>query len=562
MASYLGVDIGANSIKVAELKKTRRGVVLKKAGYFPYNEIPSFDELALGSKEAEVLRWILSQNQIKKAEAIVAVPSQEIFTKYIALPPVKYEQVDQIVHFEARQQIPFHEEDISWAYHLLSSDVNKDNMNVVLHAIKNDFLNSFIENITDTKLSIKALDVPGMALYNLASYNNVSTGSMLLDIGQDQTEVLIVSDRGFWSRNLSLSGKHFTDFLSEKMKINRTLAEEFKQNVGFKGEGLDSYRSEVLEEIVGKLLDEVKKTEEDYLSQDPKFSLKKIYITGGSSRMLGMIDFMVEKFDAEVELLDPFESMEISSAVGSTPSEEMRHFFGVAAGLALRQILPCPVQINLLPKEVKKARYVQKIFFILWAITGLLVMFFAFCVYDTKFEINRVSEGSKRLKKESEKFLKLESSIGEKVKRINSLEAKLIELKKVSLKKLFLIDTLLDLQKVTEDDMHYTLLQWGLSRKELMEWQNHLKKDPQRKALLKSQKIDFSLLDKGIASLNDFLIQGVTNDSYLKIDNLKIALESYDYIKKVDVQLAEEKIVEDRMQINYHMIINVENRES
>ncbi len=556
MASFIGIDIGSDAIKLVEFKKTRRSLVLKKAAYLPYRDIPVFEDMSPKDREAEALRWVLAQNDIKKAQAIISLPAGDIYSKYIELPPVTADKVDQIVHFEARQQIPFPLEDVSWDYHLIGSDRSTAQAYVVLHAIKEPVVYEFTNNIDSTQIHIQTLDVPSMALYNLASYNQIPVGSMVVDIGEQQTTLLIVDDKGFWTRTIPVAGKHLTQLLAERMGTGEGPAIQFKHSVGLQGEGSDFQRSQMLEEGLEEVVGEIKKTLQHYISLESAFVLQKLYLTGGNMRILGAVDLFANRFDAEVELLDPFQRVDIASDVGHDQAQNMRYFFAIATGLALRHVSLCPVQVNLLPHGVQKDRYYRRVslVMVMWAV--LISCFWGLYLNQGQAKLVELRTQTVLAQKESNAFRQMEKTIVKISNEIAPLETQLRAFAKVSRERSRLLDWLLDIKKVTINDMFYSMFHYGFTAQEMQILRDLRQKrfDEQkvRQHRLKPQKDETFLLRP-----NDLFIKGVTSDSYKKVDGLKIAMESYSYVSTVSVDYAKEGVKDERTKIMYTMKVKI-----
>ena len=75
-----------------------------------------------------------------------AVSSQSVFTRFVKLPSVGEEQVDQIVTFEAQQNVPYPIDEVVWDYQLVDSG-DSSQVEVVIVAIKSDLLDEINESV-------------------------------------------------------------------------------------------------------------------------------------------------------------------------------------------------------------------------------------------------------------------------------------------------------------------------------------------------------------------------------------------------------------------------------
>src|SRR6202012_1100644 len=106
-----------------------------------------------------------------------AVSSQSVFTRFVKLPSVGEEQVDQIVGFEAQLNVPYPINEVVWDYQLVDSGGSAQ-VEVVIVAVKADLLDDINDSVEQAGLKTTLVDVAPMAIYNAFRYNysDVHTG--------------------------------------------------------------------------------------------------------------------------------------------------------------------------------------------------------------------------------------------------------------------------------------------------------------------------------------------------------------------------------------------------
>lgn len=70
--------------------------------------------------------------------------------------------------------------------------------------------------------------------------------------------------------------------------------------------------------------------------------------------------FLKDKLKTEVDFLNPFRNVAVSTSIESDKVAGSLHLLGEVVGLALRTTLSCPVEINLLPPELVARRVLQR----------------------------------------------------------------------------------------------------------------------------------------------------------------------------------------------------------
>src|ERR671935_491318 len=209
LTRILTVNLGSHTIGLAEFRTLpNSGLVLH--GY-RLREIV-MDTAGEGLRYAQVqsaLRQMLDELQLKPRNLNYAVPGQSVFARFVKLPAVEEEKIEKIIAFEAQQNVPFPIDEVVWDYQLVGGGADEQ-IQVVLVAIKTDFLDEINNAIEQTGLRTAIVDISPMALYNAFRYNypdlSGSGCSLLVDIGARTTDLLFVEPGKIFSRSVAIGG--------------------------------------------------------------------------------------------------------------------------------------------------------------------------------------------------------------------------------------------------------------------------------------------------------------------------------------------------------------------
>jgi len=133
-----------------------------------------------------------------------------------------------------------------------------------------------------------------------------------------------------FTRDILLGGKDITDRIKDAMRVELKEAEALKQKPGEKRDEVVKVITPVLE----KLTSQIKMSFNYFESQFGK-NIEKIYLSGGSSYLFNIVDFLKDNLDTNTLMWNPFERISVLDN-----AEETKHcpaVFAVAIGLALRQ---------------------------------------------------------------------------------------------------------------------------------------------------------------------------------------------------------------------------------
>jgi len=166
----LGVDIGSTSLKVAELSQDRSGVIIQRLVEAPLDVGPDTPAETRWATVVQTLRDLLREHKFGTHHAVFALPGHAVFVRRVRLPRTSEERLERIIRFEARQQIPFPLEQTILQYQIASTE-NRDEVEVLLVAIKRDIVENYMALIRKLPLRPVRLGVSSFALFNFYMFD-------------------------------------------------------------------------------------------------------------------------------------------------------------------------------------------------------------------------------------------------------------------------------------------------------------------------------------------------------------------------------------------------------
>ena len=375
-ARLITLNLGSQTIGLAEFRAAPSGLVLVK---YCLREAPLDPEtghrrdshLAL-QETAIVLREMMREMQIHGGQVNYAVPAQSVFARFVKLPALDATKIDQIIAFEAQQNVPFPIDEVVWDYQLVGGGLGEQ-IQVVIVAIKRDLLDEINNAIEETALRTRIVDVASMALYNAFRYSYPDLGdcSLLLDIGARTTNILFVEPGKFFLRSIPLGGSAITAAIAREFNESFAAAETRKKRDGFVGLGgayaepadPDISRvSKIARSTMTRLHAELMRSVTHYRAQQQGNHPARIFLCGGGAGMPYMREFFHEKFQVPIELFNALENVTVSESGPSAMQDaaQSAHLLGELVGLALRSVTVCPVELNLRPEIVVRRQDLEK----------------------------------------------------------------------------------------------------------------------------------------------------------------------------------------------------------
>ena len=360
------ISLGSQRISGAFFGKTPGGdLVLKRYEIVDLDGDPSVDvsrapQLKVGLNE------LVSKLKIKGQKVWCSIPGHPVFSRFVKLPPVKGDKLAQIVEFEARQNVPWQLDEVSWDYEIVEkSDLGE--IEVVLAAMKSEPLNEMHQELVASGVKVVGMDVGPLALYNAFrySYPDMDEPALIVDMGARSTNLVFIDGERFFTRNLLVGGAAVTNAIAKEFGVPFAEAERQKQSQGFVAlggavedhpdEGVNAM-SKVMRNSMTRLHAEIMRTITFYRSQQGGSAPKRVFLAGGGSSAGYIAEFFTEKLKLPVELFNGLRGVQTDRAVNADAVQIDAPALGELVGLALRGMGACPCEIELIPDALAASR--------------------------------------------------------------------------------------------------------------------------------------------------------------------------------------------------------------
>ena len=401
--SFLTVDFGAGSLKLAEFEINESGGLLLKNFAIKPLGLEGSQEGAREKIILQALQEVLVEKGIKSKNVNVCAPGFHVFSKFVKLPPVDAAKVGQIIQYEAQQNVPFPLSEVVWDYQILGTAASGE-LEVLLVAIKSDIVEGLFRVAEQAKLKLQLCDASPAALCNAFRYNypDLEDCTMLLDIGAKTSNLLFFEKGKVFSRSINLGANTITQDFATESKLKFDDADKIKIAEGFVSLG-GAYEepenqhqaaiSKIARQFMTKLHIQVNQTMQFYRGQQGGGAPARVFLAGGASIMPYTAQFFAEKLQVEVQYFNPFRNVQIDPAVDLENLSRVAHGLGEVVGLGLRNLATCPVEMNLMPDSTLRWQSFneKKPYFIATVISLVLVAFGVGFLFQ-KLAVNKETE--------------------------------------------------------------------------------------------------------------------------------------------------------------------------
>lgn len=256
----VGLDIGTDSIKVAEAKFAKDGINITGLGVArtPQGVIENeviVDPKALGS----AIKALLNESGIKTKKCVSSVSgASNVVVRVISVPKMKQEELAETMKWEVERHVPFSPKEVVMDFQPLEkegADPNATEMEVLLAVAQQQLIDSHVETLFAAGLQPMAIDIEPLAASRSlveTAPNGAATGETVavVNIGSTRTDFGIFENGilTFPSPPLGVAGINFTREIAEALGQTLEQAEVTKRE--FAAVNMDGFQNAPVDDLL------------------------------------------------------------------------------------------------------------------------------------------------------------------------------------------------------------------------------------------------------------------------------------------------------------------------
>jgi len=316
------------------------------------------------------LREMMADLRIRGGNVVYTVAEEMVFSRFVRLPAIEEEKIERIIFFEAQQNVPFPIDEVVWDYQIVGGGADEQ-LQVVLVAIKADWLEKLNRAVEETGLRPSVIDLATMALFNAFCYNYGDLGgcSLLIDIGARTTNLLFIEPGRIFTRSVPIGGSSITSSIAKEFDEPFAAAEFRKKRDGSLNPsqpsagppGVDVARvTRIVRNTMTRLHAEVMRSVSHYCTQQQGHAPERAFLSGGVAGTSHIQEFFQEKLQQPVHFFNPLRKVAIEDSADAEEILRSAHLLAEPVGLALRVATECPIQLNLRPVSVVRRQDLER----------------------------------------------------------------------------------------------------------------------------------------------------------------------------------------------------------
>src|SRR3954451_11973003 len=315
----IGLDIGTSVVRAVELSYGRSGTTLERFGQLVLPSGAVLDGQVV-DEDAVVasLRKLWQATGLSHKEVVLGVANQRVIVRQLELPWVPKAELRSSLAFQVQDLLPLPIEQTVLDFFPLEEITDPSGNRTLRGLLVAAARETVLANVSAAEqagLRVEAVDLTPLAV--LRSLRR-QTGAQveteaLIDIGARVTNIVVHSAGApRFVRILLVGGQDVTEAVSEQLGVPLAQAEVLKQQVG--RAGMDEGLADVARAVSATAQDfvtEVRGSLDYYAASNPGPPVERLVVTGGGSRLEGILDRLAAATRLPVVAGDPMGSLRV-----------------------------------------------------------------------------------------------------------------------------------------------------------------------------------------------------------------------------------------------------------
>src|SRR5205085_4301784 len=260
---------------------------------------------------AEALKELWARGGFKTKQIVLGVGNQRVVVREVSLPWLPEKELRQSLAYQVQEFIPMSTDEAVLDFDPIGEfeEEGRRMLRMLLVAAQKVMVNATVDAAEGAKLEPVGLDLVPFALVRAVGTSDEGMqldepagDEAVIDVGAHVTNIC-VHDKGVtrFVRILPSGGRDVTVALARALNVPEEIAELVKRGEDVE-EGPDPEEvHRVALERAGAFVDEIRSSLEFYAAQVPGSRIARVLVTGGGSKLDGLLDLLTERIPVPIE---------------------------------------------------------------------------------------------------------------------------------------------------------------------------------------------------------------------------------------------------------------------
>jgi type IV pilus assembly protein PilM len=343
----IGLDVGSTAVRAAELTMAQPPVLSRAAQVPLAPGVVTQGEIRDQEAVANAIRELWNRGGFRGRQATMGVGNQRVVVREVSVPALPPKELRQSLPFQVQELIPIPIEDAVLDYDVLDEfeQEGAKMQRLLVVAAQREMVDRLIGAAVAAKVEPVGVDLVPFALIRSVGQSETlgveevdKGGEAIIDIGSDVTNIC-VHERGVarFVRILPSGGRDVTRAMSDVLGVPEEAAESLKRGQPVEGGPPTEQVEPVRRDRVAGLVDEIRSSLDFYRAQTPEAEISRVLVTGGGSKLPGLLELLGQRVGAPVDRGHAFANVAVRLDMDEQTVAEAEPLLAVSLGLALPQ---------------------------------------------------------------------------------------------------------------------------------------------------------------------------------------------------------------------------------
>lgn len=312
----LAIDIGSYSVKyVSSFVDKRKINHVDMSEIIVRDFLSDHSELTVEEAQAKIVQEIIDSVARPDTKIIYPANHEMMTTRFLTLPVKSKKKAELMLPFQLEEDIPYALSEIHYAYRM---EAQKTQFTALVELVRENIFEPYYELLRSKNVLPNVLTTESSSVENYFNQNPMAGPFCVLDMGHKTTKAYFFYNSRLLMTHVSyVGGTHVNEMIAQTYKIDPDEAIFYKHQNAFlltssqyaEVEATQSEFAHSMERVFSPLVS-------DFLRWKVGFkvnfglAVQHVFICGGTSNIKNIANFLTEKWDTKVTLLESFEKVE------------------------------------------------------------------------------------------------------------------------------------------------------------------------------------------------------------------------------------------------------------
>ncbi len=312
----LAIDVGSYSVKYLSSFVDRRKIShVDMSEIIVRDYLADHEELTEDEAQALIVQEIIDSVARPDTKIIYQADHSMMTTRFLTLPIKSKKKAELMLPFQLEEDIPYALSEIHYAYRM---ETQKTQNTALVELVKESVFETYYNLHRDKEILPNILSTESSIVENFFNQNPMAGPFCVLDIGHKTTKAyFFYNSRLLMSHTSYVGGQHVNEMISETYKIEPDEAIIYKHQNAFLltstqyGEVEQAQKdfASAMEKVFSHLIFDFARWKIGF-KVNFGLSIQHVFICGGTSNIKNISNYLTEKWETKVTLLESFDKVE------------------------------------------------------------------------------------------------------------------------------------------------------------------------------------------------------------------------------------------------------------